>query len=131
MMNLEDIFKALSDKTRLQMIVLLLSEDELCVCDFMQILRITQSKASRHLRHLVDAGLLKDRREGTWAYFRIPAVEESAGADVLQVLLPLLRTHTPPALSERLRKWRESRQRAGSACGNRSTGRADRKGFQI
>ena len=56
MRTLTSVFKALSDETRLQMLGLLLKEGELCVCDFVDVSKITQSKASRHLRHLVNAG---------------------------------------------------------------------------
>ncbi len=130
MIDLENVFKALSDKTRLQMILLLLSAEELCVCDFVEVLGITQSKASRHLRRLVDAGLLNDRREGTWAYFRIWDAEESTGADIVRLLLPLLRSHTSPELLERLRKGRASKHRAERACVSRSTTTVNRKGAQ-
>ena len=50
---------------------LLLERDELCVCDFVGALGLTQSKVSRHLRYLYNAGLVKDRREGLWMHYRI------------------------------------------------------------
>jgi ArsR family transcriptional regulator, arsenate/arsenite/antimonite-responsive transcriptional repressor len=61
----------LSDETRLQIMTLLLERDELCVCDFVGSLGLTQSKASRHLRYLYNAGLVQDRREGLWMHYRI------------------------------------------------------------
>ncbi len=64
-------FKALSDETRIHILALLLANKELCVCDFMNLLNITQSKASRHLRYMHHAGLLVDRREGIWIHYRI------------------------------------------------------------
>ena len=45
-------FKVLSDEARLQMLWLLFNNRELCVCDFMEVMEITQSKASRHLAAL-------------------------------------------------------------------------------
>jgi DNA-binding transcriptional ArsR family regulator len=63
--------KALADETRLQMVVLLQQEPELCVCHFERTLAISQSKASRHLRYLLNAGLLRDRREGVWMHYRL------------------------------------------------------------
>ena len=69
--TLSDTFKALSDETRLQIMTLLLERDELCVCDFVGSLGLTQSKVSRHLRYLYNAGLVQDRREGLWMHYRI------------------------------------------------------------
>lgn len=68
---LVDTLKALSDETRLRMMVLLLDNAELCVCDFVGALGLTQSKASRHLRYLYNAGLVQDRRDGLWMHYRI------------------------------------------------------------
>jgi ArsR family transcriptional regulator len=68
---LADIFKALADETRLEMLALLLDRPELCVCHFERALEISQSKASRHLRYLLNAGLLQDRRDGVWMYYRL------------------------------------------------------------
>jgi ArsR family transcriptional regulator len=64
-------FKVLGDEARLSMIWLLMNRDELCVCDIMAVLGVTQSKASRHLRTLHNAGLVEDRREGQWSYYRL------------------------------------------------------------
>jgi len=64
-------FKALSDESRLAMLWLLFNRRELCVCDIMEALGITQSKASRHLTTLKHAGLVTDRREGTWSYYSL------------------------------------------------------------
>jgi len=63
--------KATADETRLKMLALLLEQQELCVCHFEQILEITQSKASRHLRYLSNARLVDDRREGVWMHYRL------------------------------------------------------------
>jgi len=46
------LFKSLADETRLKILWLLMAKEELCVCDIMGVLGITQSKASRHLRYL-------------------------------------------------------------------------------
>ncbi len=71
MRTLAAAHKALADETRLQMVALLLDHPELCVCHFERTLGISQSKASRHLRYLLNAGLLKDRREGVWMHYRL------------------------------------------------------------
>ena len=69
--SLASVYKALADETRLQMLALLLDQPELCVCHLEAALGITQSKASRHLRYLSNAGLLEDRREGVWMHYRL------------------------------------------------------------
>ncbi len=63
-------FKALSDETRLRVLSLIL-ERECCVCEVMQALEISQSKASRHLGALYDAGFLKLRKEGLWSLYSL------------------------------------------------------------
>ncbi len=70
MRELIKVFKALSDETRLRMMGLL-TNGELCVCEIMQALEISQSRASRNLGILKEAGLLVDRREGQWIYYSI------------------------------------------------------------
>ena len=68
--KLLDALKALSDETRLR-IINLLYEGELCVCDVMEVLQISQAKASRHLIYLKNAGLAKDRKVAQWAYYSL------------------------------------------------------------
>ena len=63
-------FKVLSDETKLRMVNLLL-ERECCVCEVMQALEISQSKASRGLSALYDAGFLKMRKDGLWSLYSI------------------------------------------------------------
>ncbi len=70
MRELTDIFKALSDETRLRILNVLL-ERECCVCEVMQALDISQTRASRNLNILHDAGLLKCRREGAWSIYSV------------------------------------------------------------
>ena len=65
------IFKALGDETRLRIMGLLISGQELCVCDIMAALGLPQSTASRHLSYLRNAGLVDDRRHGVWIYYKI------------------------------------------------------------
>jgi ArsR family transcriptional regulator len=64
-------FKALSDQTRLR-IFLLLAKRDLCVCELMFILRMSQSRISHQLRLLRDAGLVEDKREGRWIIYSLP-----------------------------------------------------------
>lgn len=86
---MEDIarfFKVLADEVRLQMLWLLFHHRELCVCDLMGALGITQSKASRHLATLRHAGLVVDRKEGTWAYYSIPQIKNELEGALLEAL---------------------------------------------
>jgi len=64
------LFHALSDETRLS-IVEMLRDGELCVCELQEELGAAQSRLSFHLRVLKDAGIVRDRREGRWAYYRL------------------------------------------------------------
>ncbi|MDY6862146.1 MAG: metalloregulator ArsR/SmtB family transcription factor [Thermodesulfobacteriota bacterium] len=72
MRSLQSIFKALSNETRIR-ILKLISQRELCVCELMQVLDMTQSRISRHVNLLKQAGLVKDRRDGKWVYYSIDA----------------------------------------------------------
>lgn len=111
MRTLAAVFKALSDETRLSMLGLLFREGELCVCDFVEVLGVTQSKASRHLRYLVNAGLLQDRRRAVWVHFRIaesPGVIQGAVLSSLRQMLP---DQVPDELLDRLKAWRKSAAR--------------------
>lgn len=64
------LFKALSDETRLK-IVVLLSGGELCVCNIEEALGISQVKVSRHLGVLKNAGVVIGRRDGQWIYYSL------------------------------------------------------------
>jgi len=63
-------FKALADETRLR-IVKLLGVREMCVCEVMVALGLTQPTASHHLGLLENAGLVRDRKEGKWVFYSI------------------------------------------------------------
>lgn len=70
MRSLVKVIKALSDETRIRILKVLL-ERECCVCEVMQALNISQSRASRNLGILEDAGFIKSRREGLWIVYSI------------------------------------------------------------
>jgi ArsR family transcriptional regulator len=70
MQELLNIFKALSDETRLR-ILKLLEHGELCVCDIVAALDTIQPKVSFHLSALKGAGLLRDRKQGRWTHYRL------------------------------------------------------------
>ncbi|MHC9510613.1 metalloregulator ArsR/SmtB family transcription factor [Kangiella sp. M94] len=66
-----DFFKCLADETRLRCLLLIQQENELCVCELMEALDESQPKISRHLAQLRQCGLLLDRRDGKWVYYRL------------------------------------------------------------
>lgn len=70
MQELINVFKALSDETRLK-ILKLLEQGELCVCDIVVALDMVQPKVSFHLNVLKEGGFLKDRKQGRWTHYRI------------------------------------------------------------
>ena len=106
-------FKALSDETRLRILNLLL-ERECCVCEVMQALDISQTRASRNLSALYDAGLLKLRKDGLWSLYSID--EEGMKeylSDLVGVVGKALEVNRVAALDrERLEKAR----RIGPGC---------------
>ena len=65
------LFKCLADDTRTKITLLVVSEGELCVCELTAALDLSQPKISRHLALLRSAGLLMDRRQGQWVYYRL------------------------------------------------------------
>ena len=105
------LFKSLADETRLKILWLLIGQEELCVCDIMRVLGITQSKASRHLRYLFHLGLVTDRREGLWMYYSLCVAPGSQGDKLLKVVEEMLEP-LPEAkvLRERLNQWLEEKK---------------------
>jgi ArsR family transcriptional regulator len=79
MKKIANIFKALSDDTRLR-VIKLLQDRELCVCELMQVLDMSQPRISRHLSVLKNAGLVNDRREGKWIHYSLR--KETQGKEI-------------------------------------------------
>ncbi|MDZ4297641.1 MAG: metalloregulator ArsR/SmtB family transcription factor [Moraxellaceae bacterium] len=65
------LFKCLADATRLHLMLMITREQELCVCELTCALEASQPKISRHLAMLRQCGLLADRRQGQWVYYRL------------------------------------------------------------
>ena len=83
---LEDVFKALADKTRLR-ILALLGNNEVCVCHIHDSLGVPQPTASRHLAYLRRSGLVTVRRDGVWMHYQVsksldPVVQNVVNAAV-------------------------------------------------
>ena len=79
--------KAISGETRIRVLKVLL-ERECCVCEVMQALEISQSKASRHLSALYDAGFLKLRKDGLWSLY---SIDKEGMTDYLSELVEVVR----------------------------------------
>ena len=106
-------FKSLSDETRLKILWLLSGTEELCVCDVIDVLGITQSKASRHLRYLYHLGWVTDRREGLWMNYRLAVAPGSAHEKLLQHLAGMLASQPESqALRRHLQQCLEAKRRS-------------------
>jgi len=77
------LFKALADRTRLRLINLM-GEDEVCVCFFVEVLKINQPKISRHLAYLKRAGVVAARRDGKWIHYRIVEPPDPHAANIFR-----------------------------------------------
>ena len=120
MRDAAQFFKVLADESRLQILWLLFNHRELCVCDLMAALEITQSKASRHLSTLRHAGLVSDRKEGLWSHYALCPVEDGFASEHLELLRASLarRADAAPLLAK-LHDWLEAKNR-GAVCASDS-----------
>lgn len=76
------IFKALGDENRLRILVAL-RDGEMCACDLLEDLSITQPTLSHHMRQLCDAGLVTGRKNGKWVYY---SIDEAGAARAREIL---------------------------------------------
>jgi ArsR family transcriptional regulator len=80
-----EVFKSLADETRVRATLLISQLGELCVCELMCALDDSQPKISRHLAQLRSNGLLLDRRQGQWVYYRLNPDLPAWVREILQV----------------------------------------------
>jgi ArsR family transcriptional regulator, arsenate/arsenite/antimonite-responsive transcriptional repressor len=110
--NLIKAAKALSDETRLRMLSILLQR-ECCVCEVMQVLNISQTRASRNLNILYKAGFLKLRKEGLWVLYSIDESMPVSLAEIVEAVRKALKNNRTAARDrERLKKAK----RVGVRC---------------
>src|SRR3954462_12679473 len=83
---LDQLFRALADSTRLRLLNLM-SEQEICVCYFIEVIGAPQPKISRHLAYLRRAGLVAARREGKWMHYRLTVPHDSHAASIMKSTL--------------------------------------------
>lgn len=87
MLTPPELFKNLADETRARATLLIANRGELCVCELMCALNDSQPKISRHLAQLRKSGLLLDRRQGQWVYYRLNPDLPAWVHDMLHVIL--------------------------------------------
>ncbi len=109
MKDLAQFFKALSDETRLKIIILLLLKEELCVCDIENVLELTQSKASRHLRYLLNSNILSDNRKNIWVYYTINKNLNINKLEFIKIIRQSIDKEKWQELKIKLDKWIESK----------------------
>jgi ArsR family transcriptional regulator len=109
LVEMEGLFSALGDVTRLRILGLLLT-GEVCVCDIHESLKIPQSKASRHLAYLRRAGLVETRRDGLWIHYRLGTLADPVVAAIGDAVRHAL-THV-----ESIRRDTERLQKRTGCC---------------
>ena len=90
--QIEDLFKALADRTRLRLISLI-GDSEVCVCFLVEILHISQPKISRHLAYLKRARIVAARREGKWIHYRLSEPPDEHAARIFREVRASLAEH--------------------------------------
>ena len=104
------IFRAFSDATRLR-ILNLLRGGEICVCDLVEALGVSQPKVSRHLAYLRKAGLVRARKDGLWSHYSLAPARNEFHRKLLDCLTCCF--GDVPSLAEDAAKLR------ASTCSNR------------
>ncbi len=110
----ETLFTALAHPLRLRALLLLHEEGELCVCELNHALGVSQPMISRHLAHLRQWGLVSDRRQGLWVYYRLSADLPDWAQQVLADTAQGVAEQTP-YISDRA-ALAEMPNRPGAAC---------------
>lgn len=103
---LDRFFRALADLTRLRLLNLM-SEREICVCYFTEVIDAPQPKISRHLAYLRKAGIVAARREGKWMHYRLTVPRDAHAAAILKTTLSALKAD---------RQMQQDRRRFVQAC---------------
>ncbi|MBN8431634.1 metalloregulator ArsR/SmtB family transcription factor [Microbulbifer salipaludis] len=119
-MNPVAFYKCLADDTRLRSLLLIAHEGELCVCELMEALSLSQPKISRHLAQMRQCALLNDRRQGQWVFYSLnPSLPEWA-RQVLDTTL----AENLPFISDNLQALAQLQQRPAReerCCPSRAT----------
>ena len=87
---MDQLFRTLADPTRLRLLNLV-ADREICVCYFVEILKISQPKVSRHLAYLRKAGIVAARRDGKWMHYKLVVPKDEIAGNILRETLKHLR----------------------------------------
>ncbi|MNN44950.1 HTH-type transcriptional repressor AseR [compost metagenome] len=109
------LFKCLADENRARMMLLIAREEELCVCELTCALDESQPKVSRHLAQLRTCGLLEDRRQGQWVYYRLHPNLPAWVRDILMITLEANRDWLNSS-AKRLDNMGDRPQRLAACC---------------
>ena len=107
-------FRVLGDLTRLRMLVLLTSQGELCVCELTHALQESQPKISRHLAQLRELGVVLDRRQGQWIYYRMNPELPAWAREVLSATAGAVSLQDP--FSQDLQALQDMQSQPQGAC---------------
>jgi len=114
-MNPTQFYKCLADDTRLRCLLMISQEKELCVCELTEALQESQPKVSRHLAQLRQCGLLTDRRQGKWVFYRLNPDLPEWCAEVLHTTYRANETYLHENL-QRLTQMGDRPERAAQCC---------------
>lgn len=108
------VFASLSNETRLRCLYLAATHQEVCVCEVVDALGITQPTASKSLAALKAAGIVTDRRDANWSYYRLNERMPAWLATIVQSTVASLAGTRPYVADEK--RYRRSRVREAAAC---------------
>ena len=107
-------FRALADETRRRCLLLIVEHGELCVCELTHALGLPQPKVSHHLGALRKSGLVSDRKQGLWVYYRLHPDLPAWCRELLQTAFRGLQSE-PPYCDDRAALG-EMPNRPGACC---------------
>ncbi|MGE7093920.1 ArsR/SmtB family transcription factor [Lysinibacillus sp. NPDC048646] len=96
--KMEKQLKAISDINRLKLLACL-KQGEVCVCDLVDVLQVSQPAVSQQLRKLKEAGIILERKKGTWKHYRLHEEQTVYIQAVLDELEPISFKHCGPSCS--------------------------------
>ena len=85
---MEKQLKAVADQNRLKLLACM-KKGKVCVCDFVDVLGVSQPAVSQHLRKLKEAGIIAERKVGTWKHYRIKEEQTPLMQGILAEIEPL------------------------------------------
>ncbi|BDH63574.1 transcriptional regulator [Ureibacillus massiliensis 4400831 = CIP 108448 = CCUG 49529] len=85
---LEKQLKAVADLNRIKLLACM-KKGEVCVCDFVDVLKISQPAVSQHLRKLKEAGIITERKVGTWKHYRLVEEQSPVMNGILEQIEPM------------------------------------------